>query len=81
LLGIITDGDIRRLFELYDRVSDIKVRNIYTKDPKTISENTLAMEAIKIMEDNKITTLVVTNKERKIIGLLHIHHLLENGFY
>ena len=39
------------------------------------------MEAIKIMEDNKITSLVVTNEERKIIGLLHIHHLLENGFY
>ncbi len=81
LLGIITDGDIRRLFELYDRVSDIKVINIYTKNPKTISQDTLAMEAIKIMEDNKITSLVVTNEERKIIGLLHIHHLLENGFY
>ena len=81
LLGIITDGDIRRLFERYDRVSNIKVRDIYTKDPKTISENILAMEAIKIMEDNKITSLVVVNEGKRIIGLLHIHHLLENGFY
>lgn len=81
LLGIITDGDIRRLFEKYDNLNKIKTADIYTKSPKTISLDALAMEAIKKMEDNKITSLVAVDADMKVKGILHIHHLLENRIY
>ncbi len=80
-VGILTDGDIRRTFEKYDRVSEIKLESVYTKKPKTISSDDLAAEALKRMQDNKITSLVVTDGNGKAIGLIHIHHLLEQGFY
>jgi arabinose-5-phosphate isomerase len=79
-VGILTDGDIRRTFEKYDRVSEIKLKNIYTRNPKTIFQESLAVEALKIMQDNKITSLVVLNRNQKIVGLIHIHHLIEQGF-
>lgn len=79
--GILTDGDLRRIFEKYDRVSEIKLESVYTKNPKRISPEALAMEALKKMQNNKITSLVVVNGEDEIVGLIHIHHLLEQGFY
>ncbi len=81
LIGILTDGDIRRLFEKYERISDIKLKDIFTRNPKTLSPNELAMAALNKMEDNKITSLVVVDKDNNILGILHIHHLLESGFY
>ena len=80
-IGILTDGDIRRIFEKYDRVSEIKLEKIYTRNPKTISPDALATEALKKMQDIKITSLIVVDHEREIIGLIHIHHLLGQGFY
>lgn len=80
-VGILTDGDIRRAFERHDRVSEIRLEEIYTRRPKTIDPEALATEAVKKMQDNKITSLVVTDGEARVLGLIHIHHLLEKGFY
>jgi len=80
-VGILTDGDLRRILERFDKVSEIQLEKIFTKNPKTISPDALATEALKQMQDNKITSLVVADDEKSIIGLLHIHHLLEQGFY
>jgi arabinose-5-phosphate isomerase len=80
-VGILTDGDLRRTLEKYDRVSDITLNRIYTRDPKTISGDALAAEALKTMQKKKITSLVVTDDRKKTTGLIHIHHLLEQGFY
>jgi len=80
-IGILTDGDLRRAFEKYDKVSEIKLENIYVRNPKTISPEALATEALKKMQDKKITSLVVSDQENKVVGLIHIHHLLEQGFY
>ena len=79
-VGILTDGDLRRIFERYDRVSEIRLEEVYTANPKTISHEVLATEALKKMQDNKITSLIVVDQD-KIVGLLHIHHLLEQGLY
>jgi arabinose-5-phosphate isomerase len=78
-VGIFTDGDIRRTIEHYDRISEIKFEGIFTRNPRSIRENALAIEALKIMEENKITSLIVTDGDDEITGLLHIHHLLEHG--
>jgi arabinose-5-phosphate isomerase len=80
-IGILTDGDLRRIFEKYDRVSEIKLEDIYSRNPKMVHHDALATEALKTMQDNKITSLIVVDHERETIGLLHIHHLLEQGFY
>ena len=80
-VGVLTDGDIRRTMEKYDKISDIILDDIYTRKPKTIKEDALATEALKKMQNNKITSLIVTNGSDEIVGLLHIHHLLEQGFY
>ena len=80
-LGIVTDGDLRRIFEKYDKVSDIELKKVYTQNPKTILSDSLATEALKKMQDNKITSLVVVDNSNAIAGFIHIHHLLEQGFY
>jgi len=80
-VGVLTDGDIRRTMEKYDKISDIILDDIYTRKPKTIQEDALATEALKKMQTNKITSLIVTNSSDVIVGMIHIHHLLEQGFY
>lgn len=80
-VGILTDGDLRRTLEKYDKVSEIKLERVYTKNPKKISPDALAMEALKKMQNSKITSLIVVNHDNNITGLVHIHHLLEQGFY
>lgn len=79
--GILTDGDLRRTLERFDKVSDIVLEKVYTKNPKTIQEAALAVEALRKMQENKITSLVVVGENKQVIGLIHIHHLLEQGFY
>lgn len=81
LLGILTDGDIRRAFEKHDSISELKLEDLYIRNPKTIGPGALATEALKMMQDNKITSLVVTEPDGSIVGLIHVHHLLEQGFY
>ena len=80
-VGILTDGDLRRTFEKYDRVSEIALQEIYRRNPRTIRSDALAMEALKKMQSNKITSLIVINGNEEVVGLIHIHHLLEQGFY
>jgi arabinose-5-phosphate isomerase len=79
--GILTDGDIRRAFMKYDKISEIQLSDIYTRNPKTIYKDALAMEALTTMRNNKITSLVVLDGKEKIVGIIHIHHLLEQGFH
>ena len=75
LLGIITDGDLRRAFERGYNLNT-KAEEIMTKNPKIISEDAFAEEALKTMEKNKITVLPVINREGKISGIVHLHDIL-----
>lgn len=76
LTGIITDGDLRRC--LSPKILDEQAFNLMTKNPKTISKDALASEALKIMHDKKITNLFVVENQ-KPVGVIHIHDLLNNG--
>ncbi len=76
LTGILTDGDLRRC--LSPKILDEQAFNLMTKNPKTISKDALASEALKIMHDKKITNLFVVENQ-KPVGVIHIHDLLNNG--
>lgn len=76
LTGMLTDGDLRRC--LSPKILEEKAVNLMTKNPKTISKDALASEALKIMHDKKITNLFVLENQ-KPIGVIHIHDLLNNG--
>jgi arabinose-5-phosphate isomerase len=80
LAGIITDGDIRRILERnLENFQSLKAKDLMNPKPKTISEKTLAIDALEYMEENKITQLIVTGKKRNPAGLIHIHKLVEEG--
>jgi len=82
LVGIITDGDIRRGIEKnYDNFFDQPAELIMSKDPKIINSNTLAISALKIMEKYSITSLFVFSDQtlKKPDGIIHIHDILKSG--
>ncbi len=79
LIGIFTDGDLRRTFEKKPDIEKTLIQEIMSKDPKTIGSQLLAVEALNIMETFKITALIVTNSEMHPIGIIHIHDILRAG--
>ncbi len=79
IAGIITDGDIRRLLEKTLELEDLKAKDIMNTKPKLINSETLANAALEIMEHNKVTQLIVTDKNKKLEGMIHIHTLVELG--
>jgi len=78
LVGVITDGDLRRAIEKYDGLLAKKAKDVMTANPKGIRKDALAAYALKKMEEFSITSLFVMEKdgERKPIGIIHIHDLL-----
>jgi arabinose-5-phosphate isomerase len=77
LTGIITDGDLRRAMN--KELMTKSVKEVMTKNPKSIKSNLFASEALKVMNDMKITCLFVIDENQHPLGLLHIHDLLHNG--
>lgn len=76
LVGIISDGDLRRLLERKGKdVLDMSAEECMTRDPKTVSGEEFAATALAIMEERKITSLVVVDAERKLQGIVHLHDL------
>ena len=76
LVGIFTDGDLRRCINKKVDIQNTKIKDVMTKKFKTINSDALAIDASKIMEDNKIFTLVVIDKN-KHIGVISMHDLIE----
>jgi len=77
--AILSDGDLRRAMMSEDFDLGKKAINFATKNPKTINENVLASDALSFMEENKIQLLPVVDENKKVVGVLHIHHLVEAG--
>jgi len=76
LLGIISDGDLRRLLERRGKeVMDLTAGECMTKSPKTIGPDEFAASALNLMEQKKITSLVVVDGERRVQGIIHLHDL------
>ena len=81
LLGIFTDGDLRRAISKQVDLNTVKVSEVMTKDPLTIDEDILAAEALLIMEQKRVTALVVNDSNGNALGVLHMHDLLRAGIY
>ena len=78
VVGIITDGDIRRMLNDRDSFADLTAQDIMTKNPKTTTSEAMVIDAFNLMEDFKITQLIVVdNSEFK--GVLHLHDILKEG--
>tara|TARA_B100001250_G_scaffold351634_1_gene323900 strand:+ start:31 stop:1005 length:975 start_codon:yes stop_codon:yes gene_type:complete len=78
--GILTDGDIKRSSQKLDNLKTVKINKIMKKNPISVNKETLAAEALSIMNSKKITSLCVHGKnKRKTIGLLHIHNILQSN--
>lgn len=78
VLGIITDGDIRRMLSKNETITGIKAIDIMSKNPKTIGPEDMVVEALNIMEDFSITQLLVANKG-EYLGVIHLHDILKEG--
>ncbi|MCW3085138.1 MAG: KpsF/GutQ family protein [Bacteroidetes bacterium] len=78
LVGVITDGDLRRMLEKADSINTLKASDIMNKTPKQIDASELAVNAMKLLEQYNITQLIVTN-EGKYHGFVHLHDLLKEG--
>jgi arabinose-5-phosphate isomerase len=79
LTGIFTDGDIRRAFDNNADVHKTTVGEIMTTDPKVAHKGLLAAEALTLMEEHKITALVVIDEKKQPIGVVHLHDILRAG--
>lgn len=79
LIGIFTDGDVRRALDNNTDIHQTPVDEVMTKSPKTIRSDTLAAEALNMMESFKITSLVITNENQQPDGIIHIHDILRAG--
>lgn len=79
LKGVITDGDIRRLFQDNIDFSQIQAKDMMNKMPKTINENMLGETALELMEKYSITQLIIVNKKRTPVGVVHLHDLVKAG--
>jgi arabinose-5-phosphate isomerase len=77
LLGIITDGDLRRMLEK-NGLDAVRAKDIMTKNPKTIEPSEMAINALDIMRQNEIVHLVVTD-HKKYLGIIHLHDLVKEG--
>ncbi|HIQ48280.1 MAG TPA: KpsF/GutQ family sugar-phosphate isomerase [Aquifex aeolicus] len=77
LVGIITDGDLRRFVNRGGSFESTTAKDVMTKNPKTIYPDEIALAALKKMEDHNITVLIVVNKENKPIGIIHMHDILK----
>ncbi len=78
ILGIITDGDIRRMMEHCNEFTNLQAKDIMNPNPKIIDENELAINALSLMRTNSIAQLLVVNKS-EYKGFIHLHDLLKEG--
>ena len=80
LVGIVTDGDLRRMLERYTDFQNLTAADIMTKNPKTIEKDELAIDALTIMRENNITQLPIMDKG-KYVGVIHLHDILKEGIF
>lgn len=78
LVGIITDGDLRRMLEKEKTFESLKAKDVMGKKPRTIQQGELAVNALQLMRQNSITQIIVVDK-KKYLGMVHIHDLLKEG--
>ncbi|WP_299320037.1 SIS domain-containing protein [uncultured Maribacter sp.] len=78
VVGIVTDGDIRRMLNKHDNIKGLTAEDIMTKKPKTIPANTLAIKALEHMQKKGISQLLAMDKD-SYVGVIHLHNLINEG--
>lgn len=78
IVGVVTDGDIRRMLNKYDNINGLTAKDIMTSNPKTIEVDKLAIVALELMQDNGISQLLAVQNE-KYKGVVHLHNLINEG--
>ena len=78
LVGIVTDGDLRRMLMKHPNIESVHVKDIMTNNPTTVDKGTLATDALNIMQHRKISVLPVMEDD-KYIGMIHIHDIIKEG--
>ena len=81
LIGIITDGDLRRALLGGAAVSDWSCAEMMSRDPKSVRQDAVAVDALEIMEKYEITVLPVVDRDNRVLGLVHLHDLLGRGSF
>jgi arabinose-5-phosphate isomerase len=79
LLGVFTDGDIRRVIDSKTDLSTALIKDVMSSNPKTINQDILAAEALNIMEQSSITAVIVENEDKQPVGVVHMHDILRAG--
>lgn len=79
LVGIFTDGDLRRTIDSGQDIRQTRIEEVMNTSPNTINEGMLAAEALGLMEDKSITSLVVCNSQDQLTGVIHLHDILRSG--
>ncbi len=79
LAGIVTDGDLRRALGQFAQVLERPVQEVMTADPLAVGPETLASQALELMEQKAIMVLPVVDDDRKVVGIVHLHDLLGRG--
>jgi arabinose-5-phosphate isomerase len=79
MLGVFTDGDLRRALDCAADLRTTRMDQVMTRNPKSVHPGTLAAEAVHLMETHRITSLIVTDENRKVVGALNVHDLLRAG--
>ena len=81
LIGVFTDGDLRRAVDRGTDINAATVSELMSPQPKTVHDSILAAEALKVMEDNSITALIVEDDQHHPIAVLHLHDILRAGVF
>jgi arabinose-5-phosphate isomerase len=78
VVGIVTDGDIRRMLSKYDNISGLTAKDIMTSNPKSVEVDTLAIKALKVLQEKNISQLLAFDGD-SYAGVVHIHNLINEG--
>lgn len=81
LVGIVTDGDIRRMLSKTLDIGSLTAQDIMGKNPKTIVEDAMAVEALDRLESNNISQILVIDHQNKYLGVVHLHDLIKEGIF
>lgn len=78
IVGIVTDGDVRRMLNKYDNINGLTAKDIMTSNPKTIETDVLAIKALELMQDKGISQVLAV-EGKKYVGVVHLHNLINEG--
>ena len=81
IVGIITDGDIRRMLSKTTDISSLAAKDIMSSNPKTLFVDAMAVDALETLENNSITQILVTDSQQNYVGVVHLHDLIKEGIF